>query len=203
MTGCSVLNTAGFPVHAPQFAELGAAWSIGHIHCPQDTVRHRTWARYLQEVSAALVGIGCSSGCLARRATKMRCTSGYKPFTTQETYICLPSKPWPIWEPEGRRGAVPPRNWAVDGQVLFDAFSRGRYAADASHYQIEPLGVVVPQTVSDVEQTLAIARKRDVPVLMRGGGTRSAVRPLARLWSWIPPNISTACCTWIQLRGLL
>lgn len=60
---------------------------------------------------------------------------------------------------------------AVDGQVLFDAFSRGRYATDASHYQIEPLGVVVPQTVSDVEQTLAIARKRDVPVLMRGGGT--------------------------------
>ena len=33
----------------------------------------------------------------------------------------------------------------VRGDVLFDAFSRGRYATDASHYQIDPLGVVVPE----------------------------------------------------------
>ncbi len=30
------------------------------------------------------------------------------------------------------------------GEVLFDAFSRGRYSTDASIYQIEPLGVVIP-----------------------------------------------------------
>ena len=38
----------------------------------------------------------------------------------------------------------------VQGEVLFDAFSRGRYATDASHYQIEPIGVVVPKTDDDV-----------------------------------------------------
>ncbi len=39
---------------------------------------------------------------------------------------------------------------ALEGEVLFDAFSRGRYATDASHYQIEPIGVVVPKTEADV-----------------------------------------------------
>ena len=34
----------------------------------------------------------------------------------------------------------------IDGDVLFDSFSRGRYATDASHYQMMPLGVVVPKT---------------------------------------------------------
>jgi hypothetical protein len=33
----------------------------------------------------------------------------------------------------------------IRGEVLFDTFSRGRYATDASIYQIEPLGVVVPR----------------------------------------------------------
>ena len=37
----------------------------------------------------------------------------------------------------------------VRGEVLFDAFSRGRYATDASIYQIEPLGIVVPQSRGD------------------------------------------------------
>ena len=34
----------------------------------------------------------------------------------------------------------------VEGEVLFDAASRGRYSTDASIYQIEPLGIVVPKT---------------------------------------------------------
>ena len=33
----------------------------------------------------------------------------------------------------------------LQGEVLFDLFSRGRYSTDASIYQIEPLGVVVPK----------------------------------------------------------
>src|SRR3546814_17455865 len=59
----------------------------------------------------------------------------------------------------------------VEGEVLFDLFSRGRYATDASVYQVVPLGVVVPKTCVDVEATLAIAREAGVPVLPRGGGT--------------------------------
>ena len=60
---------------------------------------------------------------------------------------------------------------AVEGDVLFDAFSRGRYATDASIYQIEPLGVVVPKSRDDVAATLAVAREEGVAVLPRGGGT--------------------------------
>ena len=60
---------------------------------------------------------------------------------------------------------------AVEGDVLFDAFSRGRYSTDASIYQMTPIGVVVPKSFSDVEAVLDIARDQGVPVLPRGGGT--------------------------------
>jgi FAD/FMN-containing dehydrogenase/Fe-S oxidoreductase len=62
----------------------------------------------------------------------------------------------------------------VAGDVLFDRFSRGRYATDASHYQMMPVGVVVPRTVADAERAIAIARTEGVSVLARGGGTSQA-----------------------------
>jgi FAD/FMN-containing dehydrogenase/Fe-S oxidoreductase len=62
----------------------------------------------------------------------------------------------------------------VAGDVLFDRFSRGRYATDASHYQMMPVGVVVPRTVADAERAIAIARAEGVSVLARGGGTSQA-----------------------------
>ncbi|SMF11475.1 FAD/FMN-containing dehydrogenase [Tistlia consotensis] len=60
---------------------------------------------------------------------------------------------------------------ALEGEVLFDAFDRGRYSTDASVYQIEPLGVVVPRHEADVRRALDIAREEGLPVLPRGGGT--------------------------------
>ncbi len=68
----------------------------------------------------------------------------------------------------------------VRGEVLFDAFSRGRYATDASIYQIEPLGVVVPRTREDAAAAIAIAREAGVPVLPRGGGTSQCGQTVAR-----------------------
>ena len=59
----------------------------------------------------------------------------------------------------------------IEGEVLFDAFSRGRYSTDASHYQIEPIGVVVAKTEQDIRTAVAIAAEQGVPVLPRGGGT--------------------------------
>jgi len=59
-------------------------------------------------------------------------------------------------------------------EVLFDAFSRGRYSTDASIYQIEPLGVVVPKSREDAVTAIAIAREEGVPVLPRGAGTSLA-----------------------------
>jgi FAD/FMN-containing dehydrogenase/Fe-S oxidoreductase len=57
------------------------------------------------------------------------------------------------------------------GEVLFSRADRGRYATDASIYQIEPVGVLVPRTIEDVATAMAIARESGVPVLARGGGT--------------------------------
>lgn len=57
------------------------------------------------------------------------------------------------------------------GEVLFDAFSRGRYSTDASIYQIEPIGVVVPRDEADLVAALQIAADEGVPVLPRGGAT--------------------------------
>jgi FAD/FMN-containing dehydrogenase/Fe-S oxidoreductase len=59
----------------------------------------------------------------------------------------------------------------VEGAVLFDPFSRGRYSTDASHYQIDPIGVVVPKTAADVTRVIQVAADEGVPVLPRGGGT--------------------------------
>jgi len=59
----------------------------------------------------------------------------------------------------------------IRGEVLFDAASRGRYATDASIYQIDPVGVVVPQSEEDALAALAIAVAEGVPVLPRGAGT--------------------------------
>ena len=56
-------------------------------------------------------------------------------------------------------------------EILFDAASRGRYATDASVYQIMPAGVMVPRTEQDVATALAVAAELGVPVLPRGGGT--------------------------------
>ncbi len=46
----------------------------------------------------------------------------------------------------------------IEGEVLFDAFTRGRYSTDASIYQIEPIGVVVPKTEADVVTVLVKGR---------------------------------------------
>src|SRR5438270_313920 len=52
-----------------------------------------------------------------------------------------------------------------------NAASRGRYSTDASIYQVEPLGVVVPRTEEAARTALAVALEAGVPVLARGAGT--------------------------------
>jgi FAD/FMN-containing dehydrogenase/Fe-S oxidoreductase len=68
----------------------------------------------------------------------------------------------------------------VGGDVLFRAFDRGRYATDASHYQVMPLGVVVPRTVAEAERAVALARAEGVSVLARGGGTSQSGQAVNR-----------------------
>src|ERR1700685_3397295 len=59
----------------------------------------------------------------------------------------------------------------MTGEVLFDRFSRGRYATDASFYQIMPAGVVGPRSIDEALRALAICRDDGRIVTPRGGGT--------------------------------
>jgi FAD/FMN-containing dehydrogenase/Fe-S oxidoreductase len=59
----------------------------------------------------------------------------------------------------------------LEGEVRFDPTSRRLYSTDASIYQIEPLGVVIPRTVADVVATVQIAAETFTPLTARGGGT--------------------------------
>ena len=59
----------------------------------------------------------------------------------------------------------------LQGEVLFDAASRGRYSTDASIYQVMPIGVAVPRSLADLGLALDIARDAGVAILPRGGGT--------------------------------
>ena len=59
----------------------------------------------------------------------------------------------------------------TQGEVLFSAADRGRYATDASIYQVMPVGVFVPRSASDVRSALDICRSLGVPIVARGGGT--------------------------------
>ena len=63
---------------------------------------------------------------------------------------------------------------ALTGEVRFDRATRALYATDASVYQIEPLGVVLPRSRDDVEAAVTIAGRHGVPITARGGGTSQA-----------------------------
>src|SRR3982751_3069895 len=57
------------------------------------------------------------------------------------------------------------------GEVRFDATSRRLYSTDASLYQIEPLGVVIPKTAADLAAAVQIAGEMQGSIVPRGGGT--------------------------------
>jgi FAD/FMN-containing dehydrogenase/Fe-S oxidoreductase len=59
----------------------------------------------------------------------------------------------------------------IKGDVLFDKASRGRYSTDASIYQIEPVGIVVPKDETDLALALDVARDAKAAILPRGAGT--------------------------------
>jgi len=59
----------------------------------------------------------------------------------------------------------------VTGEVRFDRHTRALYSTDASIYEIEPLGVVIPKSADDLQATVEIAHQHGVPIIPRGGGT--------------------------------
>ncbi len=97
----------------------------------------------------------------------------------------------------------------VKGDVQTDAISRALYATDASIYQIEPLGVVLPKDEADVAAVVRLAHLRRLPIVARGGGTSLAGQAVGRAihldftrymnrllevnvaeqWAWVEPGI--------------
>src|SRR6185437_10720470 len=63
---------------------------------------------------------------------------------------------------------------AISGEVRFDDGSKALYSCDSGNYRQIPLGVVVPKTEKDIEETVAICRRYKAPLLSRGGGTSLA-----------------------------
>ena len=59
----------------------------------------------------------------------------------------------------------------VEGDVRFDTYSRLLYSTDASMYQVEPIGIVIPRHADDVQAVIEVANRQGVPILPRGGGT--------------------------------
>src|SRR5919106_4493108 len=62
----------------------------------------------------------------------------------------------------------------IEGEVRFDAGSRALYATDGSNYRQVPIGIVIPRTLEDVVETVALCREYGAPVLSRGCGTSLA-----------------------------
>lgn len=59
----------------------------------------------------------------------------------------------------------------VDGEVRFDAGTRGTYSTDGSNYRQVPIGVVLPRTLDAGAEAVAVCARFGAPVLSRGGGT--------------------------------
>ena len=59
----------------------------------------------------------------------------------------------------------------TSAEVYYDNFNKGRYATDASIYQMMPYGVLIPKSNADLVETINYARESKVPLLARGGGT--------------------------------
>ena len=77
-----------------------------------------------------------------------------------------------VFHPQHARSELARRlRSAVEGAVLFDAASRGRYSTDASIYQVEPVGVLVPRNDADVRAAFDVCRDLGVPMLPRGAGS--------------------------------
>ncbi|NOY99925.1 MAG: FAD-binding protein [Chloroflexi bacterium] len=63
---------------------------------------------------------------------------------------------------------------ALAGEVRTDPVTRILYSTDASMYQIEPLGVVIPRTQEDLAAAVELAARYRIPILPRGAGSSLA-----------------------------
>ena len=83
----------------------------------------------------------------------------------------------PIVDSDGLRRALETH---VAGEIRFDKVSRALYSTDASIYQLQPIGVVVPRTKDDLVAVVELCGRFHCPLTMRGGGTSQAGQAIGR-----------------------
>lgn len=60
---------------------------------------------------------------------------------------------------------------ADESAIHTDFFSRAAYAPDASHYLLTPSAVLAPRTAEEVGRIMAAARRNQIPLTFRSGGS--------------------------------
>src|SRR5512143_52220 len=82
-------------------------------------------------------------------------------------------------------------NRSLRGSLRTDRASRILYSTDASIYQVEPLGVVIPRDQDDLQAVVELASQYRVPVLPRGSGSSLAGQAIG-------PALIVDCSRWLD-----
>ena len=80
-------------------------------------------------------------------------------------------KSFPTVDPAQRNRIRDDLRGIIRGDLLFDELSRILYSTDASIFQIEPLGVVVPRDEADLQALVRYASASGIPLVPRGAGS--------------------------------
>ncbi len=86
----------------------------------------------------------------------------------------MPSAQLPVLPSDEANDLAAALRARLEGEVRFDRGARALYATDGSNYRQVPIGVVLPRSLDDVIQTVAVCRDFGAPVLSRGAGTSLA-----------------------------
>jgi FAD/FMN-containing dehydrogenase len=82
--------------------------------------------------------------------------------------------PRPVFSVDRQRRIVEDLTGVLQGEIRCDAVTTAVYAADASLYQIRPVGVAFPKNPDDVRLLARYAAEQDLPLVPRGAGTNVA-----------------------------
>lgn len=69
---------------------------------------------------------------------------------------------------------------ALSGEIRFGLHDRMLYSTDASIYQVEPIGVVIPSSIEDAIAAIRVCDRLGVAMLPRGSGTALAGQSVNR-----------------------
>ena len=83
----------------------------------------------------------------------------------------MPPLPLPVLDQTSASRIAAELAALLPGQTRFGKHDRMLYATDASIYQVEPLGVIIPNSIDSMIRAVEYCGANKVPLLPRGGGT--------------------------------